>query len=63
MHPRTTVLNRQSRLAYTKAASRYRKAYTIVMHWIKNNTEVNFRSLGSYSRVVLEAIAIAEDAF
>lgn len=42
---------------------RYRKAYKIAMRWIKNYTELNFRSLGSYSRTELEEIASLKDAF
>lgn len=49
--------------AYAEAEGRYRKACKIAMRWIKNYTELNFRSLGSYSRQELDAIAAAEDAF
>src|SRR5437588_1809428 len=42
---------------------RYRKALKIAMRWIKNYTELNFRSLGSYARAELDAIAAAPDAF
>src|SRR5437764_7321694 len=42
---------------------RYRKALKIAMRWIKNYTELNFRSLGSYTRAELDAIAAAPDAF
>ena len=45
------------------AAERYEKASKIAAHWIKNYTELDFRSLGSYTRADLEAIAAAEDAF
>ena len=41
---------------------RYRKAYKIAMRWIKNYTEFNFRSLGSYSHTELEEIASLKDA-
>ena len=41
---------------------RYRKAYKIAMRWIKNYTEFNFRSLGSYSHTDLEEIASLKDA-
>jgi malate synthase len=43
--------------------TRYRKAPKIAMRWIKNYTELDFRSLGSYTREELEAIAAAPDAF
>ena len=42
---------------------RYRKAHKIALRWIKNYTEYNFRSLGSYTQADLDAIAEAEDAF
>ena len=42
---------------------RYRKANKIAMRWIKNYTELNFRSLGSYTRAELERIAAAPDSF
>jgi malate synthase len=42
---------------------RYRKATRIAMRWIKNYTELNFRSLGSYTRAELERIAAEPDAF
>ena len=41
---------------------RYRDAVKISMQWLKNYTEFNFRSLGSYSRSDLSAIAADEDA-
>jgi malate synthase len=41
---------------------RYRKALKIAMRWIKNYTELNFRSLGAYTRAELDAIAAAPDA-
>ena len=33
------------------------------MRWIKNYTDLDFRSLGSYSRRDLDAIASAPDSF
>jgi malate synthase len=45
-----------------EAAERYRKSVKIAMRWIKNYTELDFRSLGSYTRKELEAIAAAPDA-
>ena len=42
---------------------RYRKSYKIAMRWIKNYTDFDFRSLGSYTRANLDAIAAADDAF
>ena len=49
--------------AWLLADERYRKAYTIALRWIKNYTELNFRSLGSYTREELEAIAASDEAF
>ena len=48
---------------YEAADVRYRKAGKLGMRWVKNYTELDFRSLGSYSRADIEAIAAAEDAF
>ena len=48
--------------AYSAAEARYRKALKIAMRWIKNYTDLDFRSLGSYTRADLEAIAAAPDA-
>ena len=42
---------------------RYRKALKIAMRWIKNYTDLDFRSLGSYTHADLERIAAAPDAF
>ncbi len=44
------------------AIQRYQDAVKISMQWLKNYTEFNFRSLGSYSRADLAAIATADDA-
>ena len=43
--------------------ARYRKAVKIAMRWIKNYTELDFKSLGAYTRADLETIAAAPDAF
>jgi malate synthase len=58
-----TIRNDRDRAAYAQAEERYRKAVKIAMRWIKNYTELNFRSLGSYTSADLEAIATADDAF
>ena len=42
---------------------RYGKAYKVALRWIKNYTEYDFRSLGSYTSADLEEIARAPDAF
>lgn len=48
---------------HRQAVERYRKAYTIALRWVKNYTELDFRSLGSYTRDELEAIAASDEAF
>lgn len=58
-----TVKDDKGRAAYAQAETRYRKAVKIAMRWIKNYTELNFRSLGSYTRADLDKIAAAPDAF
>jgi malate synthase len=57
------VPHEPGRLAYRQAETRYRTAYKIALRWIKNYTELNFRSLGSYTREELAALAAADDAF
>ncbi len=42
---------------------RYRKSVKIALRWIKNYTELDFRSLGSYTRADLDRIAREPDAF
>ena len=49
--------------AYAQAEERYQKSVKIAMRWVKNYTELDFRSLGSYTRADLDAIAASEDAF
>ena len=51
------------RAAYAQAEERYQKSVKIAMRWVKNYTELDFRSLGSYTRADLDAIAAEEDAF
>ena len=60
---RADISDENGQPAYTQAEIRYRKATKIAMRWIQNYTELNFRSLGSYSRDDLEAIAAVADAF
>ena len=52
-----------SQKAVEEQVERYRKATKVAMQWIKNYTEYDFRSLGSYTPADLEAIAQAPDAF
>jgi malate synthase len=58
-----TIRNDRDKAAYAEAEARYRKAVKIAMRWIKNYTELDFRSLGSYTLADLEAIAVADEAF
>ncbi|HWN92515.1 MAG TPA: hypothetical protein VNQ15_13930, partial [Verrucomicrobiae bacterium] len=54
------------RLMKTKDAeteARYGKAVKVAMRWIRNYSELDFRSLGSYTRADLERISTAPDAF
>jgi malate synthase len=44
-------------------AERYRKSLPIALRWIRNYTELNFRSLGSYTRADLDGIARQPHAF
>jgi malate synthase len=60
---KATVRDDKGRAADAEAAQRYRKATKIAMRWIKNYTELDFRSLGSYTRADLDRIAAAPDAF
>ena len=49
--------------ANSSAAERYRGSYKIALQWVRNYTELNFRSLGSYTRGDLARIAAGADAF
>ncbi|MFZ1060672.1 MAG: hypothetical protein WAP47_15910 [Candidatus Rokuibacteriota bacterium] len=60
---KATVKDDRGRAAYAEAEQRYRKAVKIAMRWIKNYTDLDFRSLGSYTRPDLDRIAAAPDAF
>ena len=42
---------------------RYGKALKIALQWVKNYIDLDFRSLGSYTRADLERIAAGPDAF
>ena len=56
-------LDEAGRGQFTAAETRYRKAVKIAMRWIKSYTDLDFRSLGSYSRADLENIAVEKDSF
>jgi malate synthase len=62
---RTTLKAGEGRAqaVYAEAETRYGKAMKITMRWIKNYTDLDFRSLGSYTRADLDRIAAAPDAF
>ena len=48
---------------HAEVETRYRQAMKVGLRWVKNYTELNFRSLDSYSRAELDVIARAPDAF
>jgi malate synthase len=60
---RAAAGDERGRAAAGPAAERYEKAVKIAMRWIRNYTELNFRSLGSYTRADLDLIAAGPDAF
>jgi malate synthase len=49
--------------AFGEMEARYRKAAKVGLRWIQNYLELDFRSLGSYTRADLDRIAAAPDAF
>jgi malate synthase len=53
----------KAQAAYAEAETRYRKSVKIAMRWIKNYTDLDFRSLGTYTHADLERIAGEPDAF
>jgi malate synthase len=55
------ILSRRPQRA--EVETRYRQAMKVGLRWVKNYTELNFRSLGSYTRAELDVIARAPDAF
>lgn len=52
----------KARAAAAQAEQRYRKACKVAMHWVARYLVLDFRSLGSYTRAELEAIAAGPDA-
>ncbi len=56
-------LDASGQRALAAATERYGKAYKIALRWVKNYTELDFRSLGSYTHEQLHEIAAAPDAF
>ncbi len=62
----TLELSRTSEMSPSESTSaevRYRKSLKIALRWIKNYVELNFRSLGSYTRAHLDEIGLLPDAF
>jgi len=55
------ILSRRPKSA--EIETRYRNAMKVAMRWVKNYTELDFRSLGTYPRAELDAIARAPDVF
>jgi malate synthase len=53
----------KAQAAYAAAEQRYRTSVKIAMRWIKNYTDLDVRSLGSYTRADLDRIAAEPDAF
>ena len=56
-------LDESGQRALAAATERYGKAHKIALQWVKNYTELDFRSLGSYTHAQLHEIAAAPDAF
>jgi malate synthase len=54
---RAAVKDERGRQAAAEAEARYRKSVVIAEHWIRSYTELDFRSLGSYTRADLDRIA------
>jgi malate synthase len=52
----------RARAARREAEQRYRTAVKIAMRWVRNYLDLDFRSLGSYTRADLDRIAAAPDA-
>ena len=56
------IIDQLGETASNDQKTNYNKASKIAMQWIKNYTEFNFRSLGSYTRKELNDIANSSDA-
>lgn len=55
--------NAEDEAAYKEQQERYRNAHKVAMRWIKNYTEFNFRSLGTYTHADFAKIGQEADAF
>ena len=58
-----SILELSAATSGSGAAKRYRDSHKIALQWVRNYTELDFRSLGSYTRGDLARIAAGEDAF
>jgi malate synthase len=56
------ILARLGDLSEPELRARYQYSFGIALRWIRNYTELDFRSLGSYTRDELEAIGREPDA-
>ncbi len=59
---RADIIARLGDLSEPQIRARYECAFGIAQSWIRNYTELDFRSLGSYTRAELEAIGRDSDA-
>jgi malate synthase len=60
---RRDIIARLDHRADPKFGERYELSFGIALRWIRNYTELDFRSLGSYTRQELEQIGRGPDAF
>ena len=58
-----SILELSAATSGSAAAKRYRDSYKIALRWVRNYSELDFRSLGSYTRGDLARIAAGPDAF
>ncbi|HLW72325.1 MAG TPA: hypothetical protein VKS22_17100 [Candidatus Binataceae bacterium] len=56
------IIARLGDLSEPELRTRYQYSFGIALRWIRDYTELDFRSLGSYTRAELEAIGRAPDA-
>jgi malate synthase len=59
----TDIIARLGDLSEPELRTRYQRSFGIALRWIRNYTELDFRSLGSYARDELAAIGGGSDAF
>ena len=56
------IIARLGDLSEPELRTRYQYSFGIALRWIRNYTELDFRSLGSYTHDELEAIGREPDA-